>query len=237
MKDIVIIRHIAHEGPGYLSEFLDSQGLSTQLIRVDAGEPISNISNSVAGFAGIVLMGGLMSANDALPWIADELALVRQAIDSDIPVLGHCLGGQIIAKALGSEITQNPVREFGWHTIQCVRESDSDHWLDQMPDEFDAFHWHGETFSLPDGAHHLFSNQYCSNQGFSYGSTLALQCHIEMTNELIKEWVARANPSELDGGDSTPTGDTILEQTPHKLETMKKNAAILYGRWLEGLNA
>lgn len=234
MTDIAIVRHIAHEGPGYLSEYLDSLGLSHQLIRVDADEPLPD---SVAGFAGLVLMGGLMSVNDPLPWITEEITLIHKALDANVPVLGHCLGGQMIAKALGANITPNRVKEYGWHTIQCCRKTDSDHWLDQLPAEFDAFHWHGETFALPEGAHHLFSNQYCVNQGFSYGPTLALQCHIEMTEELIRDWVARAEPGELDGGESTPTGETIIEQTKTKLEGMKKNAALLYGRWLEGLNA
>jgi GMP synthase-like glutamine amidotransferase len=234
MKDIVIIRHVAYEGPGYFSDFLDRQGLTWKLVRVDAGEPIPN---SVAGFGGLVLMGGLMSVNDPLPWIPDELNLARKALDSNLPVLGHCLGGQMIAKALGAEITENPVQEFGWHPIRCERATDGDHWLTGLPDEFDAFHWHGETFALPEGAHHLFSNQWCKHQGFSYGNTLALQCHVEMTDELIGEWVARANPGELNGEPSSPTGETILAQTPDKLIDMQKHADILYTRWLQGLNA
>ena len=234
MKDIVIIRHIAYEGPGYFSEFLDNQGLSWHMVRVDEGEPIPE---SVARFGGIVLMGGLMSVNDPLSWIADELSLVRKAIDADVPVLGHCLGGQMIAKALGAEITKNRVQEFGWHWIRCNRATDNDHWLDDLPDEFDAFHWHGETFSLPQDANQLFSNQWCSHQGFSYGKSLALQCHVEMTDELIREWVARANPGELNGNPSSPTGETILQQTPDKLGDMQKHADILYSRWIQGLNA
>jgi len=234
MKDIVIIRHIAYEGPGYFSEFLDNKGLSWHLVRVDEGEPVPD---SVARFCAVVLMGGLMSVNDPLPWIADELSLVRKAMDADIPVLGHCLGGQMIAKALGADITRNRVQEFGWHPIQCHRDADSDHWLTGLPDEFDAFHWHGETFALPPGARRLFSNQWCEQQGFAYGKSLALQCHVEMTDELIREWVARASPGELNGEPSSPTGETILQQTPAKLAGMQKHADILYSHWIQGLNA
>jgi len=234
MEDIIIIRHIAYEGPGYLSEFLDRQGLNWRLVRVDAGEPIPD---SVAGIAGLVLMGGLMSVNDPLPWIREELDLVKKAMDADVPVLGHCLGGQLIARALGAEVTPNRVPEFGWHWIRCNRQTDSDHWLAGLPDEFDAFHWHGETFDLPEGAHLLFSNQWCRHQGFSYGNTLALQCHVEMTEDLVKEWVARAKPGELNGNPSSPTGETILMQTPGKLKDMQRHADILYTRWLQGLNA
>lgn len=233
MTDIAIIRHLAYEGPGYLAEFLDTHGLSYQLIRVDAGEPIPNILD---GFGALVSMGGLMSVNDPLPWIADEVALMRKAMDADMPVLGHCLGGQLMAKALGAQITPNKVREFGWHPVTCDRDGDRDNWLQDLPDEFEAFHWHGETFSLPDGADRLFYNQWCDQQGFSYGKSLALQCHIEMTDSLIHEWVNRATPGELDGGPSSPTGETILQQTPARLDDMQRQADILYARWLEGLN-
>lgn len=234
MHDIVIIRHIAYEGPGYLADFLDSRGLSWRLVRVDAGEPIPE---SLDGFGALVSMGGLMSVNDSLPWIADEITLMRKAFDADMPVLGHCLGGQLMAKALGAEITRNKVREFGWHPIRCDRPADRDQWLINLPDEFDAFHWHGETFGLPAGAERLFYNQWCDQQGFAYGSSLGLQCHIEMTEELIREWIDRSAPGELDGGASSPTGDTILQQTPGKLPVMQRHADILYSRWLEGISA
>jgi GMP synthase-like glutamine amidotransferase len=234
MKDIIIVRHIAYEGPGYFSEFLDRQGLGWRLVRVDAGEPIPD---SVAGFAGLVLMGGLMSVNDPLPWIEHELNLVKKALEADIPVLGHCLGGQMIAKSLGAEITPNRVKEFGWHWIRCNHATDNDGWLAGLPDEFDAFHWHGETFSVPNGANLLFSNQWCAHQGFSYGKSLALQCHVEMTEDLIQEWVARAKPGELNGKPSSPTGEMILQQSPGKLPEMQKHADVLYSRWLQGLNA
>lgn len=232
MSKIVVIRHVSNEGPGYLGRFLDARNRTWQLVRVDAGEPIPD---SLAGISAVVLMGGLMSVNDPLPWIADELALVRKALEGDLPVLGHCLGGQMIARALGAAVTKNRVREFGWHRVQCRRESDADRWLSGLPDEFDAFHWHGETFALPPGAHHLFSNQWCGNQGFSYGRSLALQFHIEMTGSMIKDWVASSSTSELDGGPSTPAAETVLQQTPGKLAAMQKNADILYERWLEGL--
>lgn len=234
MNDIVIIRHIAYEGPGYLADFLDQRGLSWSLVRVDAGDPIPQ---SVDGFGALVSMGGLMSVNDPLPWIADELSLVRKALDADLPVLGHCLGGQLMAKALGASITANKVREFGWHRVRCDRQPANKRWLNGLPDEFEAFHWHGETFELPGGASRLFYNRWCEQQGFAYGKSLGLQCHIEMTGPLIRDWIDRSPPGELDGGESTPTGATILEQTPEKLPEMQLAADELYSRWLEGINA
>jgi len=230
--DILIIRHVAHEGPGYLADVLQANNLKYQLVRVDAGEPIPT---SVAAYGGIVFMGGPMSVNDPLPWIDDAVHLIRSALAADVPVLGHCLGGQLIAKAMGGVVSPNSVREFGWHAVQCVVTPDTKSWVRDLPPTFDAFHWHGETFSLPAGAHHILRNEYCFNQGFVSGPTLALQCHIEMTEEMIRDWVARAAPGELDGQPSTPDAATILAGTRSKLESMRTHASTLYHRWFEGL--
>ena len=232
MSDIVIIRHVAHEGPGYLADVLRENNLEFRLVRVDAGEPIPS---SLAAFGGIVFMGGPMSVNDPLPWIGGAVRLIRAALDADVPVLGHCLGGQLIAKAMGGVITRNQVPEFGWHSIACVKSVATETWIRDLPPEFDAFHWHGETFSLPAGAHHLFRNEYCTNQGFVSGPTLALQCHIEMTDGLIRDWISRAAPGELGGRPSTPDAATILADTESKLEQMRMHASVLYRRWFEGL--
>ena len=102
MKPVAIFRQSPAEGPGYLSTFLDSHHIPWQLIKIDAGEdPPSTINQ----FSGLVFMGGSMSVNDDLPWIGSELKLIRQAVSSDIPLLGHCFGGQLISKALGGVVS------------------------------------------------------------------------------------------------------------------------------------
>ena len=117
MKPIAIFRHVAAEGPGYLAEFLDMQQIPWRLIAIDAGDAVPH---SVEAYSGLVFMGGPMSVNDALPWIAPALALIRDAVAGDIPVLGHCLGGQLISKALGGTVSRNPVKEIGWGEVTVV---------------------------------------------------------------------------------------------------------------------
>ena len=126
-------------------------------------------------------MGGPMSVNDRLAWIPKVLRLIRAAVAADIPVLGHCLGGQLLSKALGGRVRANREKEFGWLPVARVDSPQTESWLAGLPPRFEVFHWHGETFSLPAGATHLLRSRYCRNQAFVLGKNLGLQCHIEMS--------------------------------------------------------
>jgi GMP synthase-like glutamine amidotransferase len=127
MRPLYIFRHIACEGPGYLAEVLARHNVPSRLIRIDAGD---RVPDSLEGCSGLVFMGGSMSVNDPLPWLEQELSLIRAARAIDMPVLGHCLGGQLISKALGGEITRNPVKEIGWHPVRGSNTAGAAHWLD-----------------------------------------------------------------------------------------------------------
>ncbi len=111
MKPVAIFRHIAIEGAGYFASFLNEHAIPWELIRIDEGQTVPRNSQD---YSGLVFMGGPMSVNDDLPWIAPSLELIREAFGKDIPLLGHCLGGQLISKALGAIVSKNPVKEIGW---------------------------------------------------------------------------------------------------------------------------
>src|SRR6266566_5068290 len=117
MKEIIIFRHAAHEGPGYLADYLNRRKLAFRLVCIDRNEPIPT---SIDGVAGLVFMGGPMSVNDRLPWIPKVVSLIQQAVGADVPVLGHCLGGQLMSKALGGKIGRNRVKEIGWLPVEVV---------------------------------------------------------------------------------------------------------------------
>ncbi|MDU3294940.1 MAG: type 1 glutamine amidotransferase, partial [Pseudomonas aeruginosa] len=133
----------------------------------------------------VAIMGGPMSVNDDLPWLRDELALLRRFIERRIPLIGHCLGGQLLARALGATVRHQPYTEMGWQPMQ--RESRDSPWLAGLPERFSIFQWHGDAFDLPQGAERLLSSPWCENQGFSWGDhVLGLQGHPEMTEELVR---------------------------------------------------
>ncbi len=235
MKPIAIFRHAPSEGPGYFAEFLDEKGIPWQLIRIDAHSPLPL---DVEEYSGLVFMGGPMSVNDKLPWIPPVLALIREAVGQDIPVLGHCLGGQLMARALGAVEVRNSCKEIGWGKVTVAENDTARAWFGSVG-SFDAFHWHGETFGLPLGAAKFLSSDYCFNQGFALGKHLALQCHIEMTAEMITDW-CKIGADEIAASAASPgvqSAAAMQAQTAEKLPMLHEVARRLYERWLLGLSA
>lgn len=180
-----------------------------------------------------------MSANDKLQWIDDACALIRKAVAEDIPVIGHCLGAQLMAKALGGEITQNPVKEIGWGEATVEDNGLTSRWLGDFPGKATVFQWHGETFSLPLGTTRLMHNEWCENQMFALGPHLAMQCHVEMTPAMITRWCEESWESEVANLPALPhpvqTPQQMRDETSYRLPAMRELAGKLYTSWLRGL--
>lgn len=233
MNDILIFRHAAHEGPGYLGDYLAHRKLPYRLIRIDQGDPVPA---DLAGVAGLVLMGGPMSVNDPLPWVPPLTALIRQAVARDLPVLGHCLGGQLISKALGGTISKSPVKEIGWLPVLRVDHPQADAWLDGLPREFEVFHWHGETFSIPPGATRILASRDCANQAFVLGKTLAFQCHIEMDSTMVRDWAEIGGDEIAQHRSATvQDADAMTTNLDVRVDRLQRIADYFYDRWIEGL--
>ena len=233
MKPVIIFRFLDREGAGYLADFLSAQNIPTQLIKIDEGEPVPA---SILACSGMVLMGGPMSVNDDLPWIAPILGLIREAVADDIPVLGHCLGGQLMSKALGAEITKNPVKEIGWGEVSVSKNETAKNWFGNI-ESFNAFHWHGETFALPASAIHLLSSPHCQNQAWSIGKHLALQTHIEMTAEMVTKWCEEGEQELLEsvGSAAVQQADVMQQELPLHVFFLQKVAKQVYSQWIRGL--
>ncbi len=234
MNPVLIFRHSATEGPGYFAEFLERHAIPWQLVRIDAGDAVPE---SVNGCSGIALMGGPMSVNDDLPWIAQELALIRQAVGANIPIIGHCLGGQLMARALGGEVTRNPVKEIGWGKVSSTGTDTARVWLGDMRDPETVFHWHGETFSIPAGAERILESAHCANQAFVFGNRhLAMQCHVEMTPELIAAWCDNgADEIAASAGPAVQTAAEMQTDMENRTRRLHQLADRIYSRWIQGL--
>jgi GMP synthase-like glutamine amidotransferase len=182
-------------------------------------------------------MGGPMSVNDGLPWIAPVLSLIQQAVARDVPVLGHCLGGQLMSKALGGQVTRAALKEIGWGTVQVADTALAGAWFGQPGGAFLAFHWHGETFSIPPGAQRVLGSRWCENQAFVLGPHLGLQCHIEMTAGLVRDW-CEGGRREIARSSSSPGVQPvplILESLDERIRALHQAADPVYAHWVEGL--
>jgi len=150
-------------------------------------------------------------------------------------VLGHCLGGQLISKALGGRVTHNGVKEIGWGPVTIEDNASARKWFGATR-EFSGFHWHGEAFTIPPKATRIAVSPYCANQAFALGKHLGMQCHVEMTRELIGAWcedwekelIAKAGPS-------VQTPEQMFERLDERVHSLNAIAAKLYERWIEGL--
>ena len=234
MKPVAIFRHSSTEGPGYFAAYLDAKEIPWELIKVDEGE---SVPRGPGEFSGLVFMGGPMSVNDDLPWIPSVLQLIRRAVAEDVPCLGHCLGGQLMSKALGGEVTRNSVKEIGWGGVEVEANTLAKAWLGNMR-EFVSFHWHGETFSIPEGGTRILSSPYCSNQAFVLGKHLGMQCHVEMTPEMIRTWCQDwGNEVRNRASASIQTPEQMEENLPVRVAQLNAVAARLYDVWSLGLKA
>jgi GMP synthase-like glutamine amidotransferase len=226
MNSIRIFRHLDCEGPAYLQTLLEEKTIPFEMVRIDEFQPVNMQLDQIAG---LIFMGGPMSVNDPLEWIAQEVSLIRLAVQKEIPVLGVCLGSQLLAKALGARIYPGPCMEIGWYPVNCI----TSHPLTaDLPEQMEVFHWHGETFDLPKDAKLLFSNERYHHQGFAVGPHLGLQFHVEMQAELVREWIRR-NPADLERRcEHAHDADAILSDLDRRIAGLQTLARSLFDNWL-----
>ena len=196
---IHVFQHVAHEGPGLLADWASARGHELRQKPVFEGrKALPTLGES----EGLILLGGPMSVHDeaTLPWLAAEKPVIRAWVAAGRPVLGICLGAQLLAEALGSEVTDGPELEIGWFPVQLTAEARQLPLLAPAPTEITVLHWHGETFSLPPGAVPLGSSAACDNQGFVWKEqAIGLQFHPEVNADLLADML-RYEGHELAGG-------------------------------------
>jgi GMP synthase-like glutamine amidotransferase len=179
---IAVFQHHPAEPPGYFATVFDERNVPYTCIRLfETGEVPCTVATH------LVFMGGSMSVNDEreYPYLQQEKQLIRLAVKKGMPVLGICLGAQLIASSFGARVYPF-VKETGWHAME--REQNCTGIFRQLPDRFFVFQLHGETFELPYGARRLCYGKHVKNQAFAYRSALGLQFHLELTGQIIRDW-------------------------------------------------
>jgi GMP synthase-like glutamine amidotransferase len=205
---IQILQHISFEDEAFIAEWASQRGHGISRTRIYQHEPLPTF-----GYDMLLIMGGPMSVNDENKhsWLIAEKEHIRGAIDKGKGVLGICLGAQLIANAIGAKVYPNNHKEIGWHRVYGSNGPSSEIAPQIFPDSFMAFHWHGETFDMPDGATRLFSSEACRNQGFIIEDrVIGLQFHLESSAASIEK-LLKSCPGDLDDSTHVQSVDDIKE--------------------------
>lgn len=213
------IQHVPFEGLGRIEEWIRSNGHSAHRCRIFEGDPLP----AAAAVDLLIVMGGPMSVNqeDQFPWLREEKRRIRDVIELGTPVLGICLGAQLIASAMGEKVYPAPAAEVGWLPVKVNEEQKSD--VFRCVDELIVFQWHGETFDLPAGAVLLASSEACKNQMFLLGkNVIGMQFHLETTPESAELLIENCPEDLAGGGRYVQSAATIAGRTPQRAIAAEK---------------
>lgn len=204
--------------------------VGVEIVRPYTGEAVPTNINRASG---LVVLGGPMSVNEQHehPYLSDEIELIRSAVATGKPVLGLCLGSQLLAATLGASVRPNRVKEVGWHSVDLTDEANNDPLFGGVRASFPAFHWHGDTFDLPTGSVHLAASPLCRHQAFRYGANAyGVQFHLEVDRAKVEEMVTVfAAPLRAVGLE----GSQVRREADELLPEMQAVAGIVFGRWAD----
>lgn len=206
---VVVIMHAESEGPGTLREFLESRHARIHIVRLHAGD---RFPGEREGFGAVVTMGGPMNVyeEDKYPFLRDETIFLQRAISSGVPILGICLGAQMIAKACGAPVRKAPISELGWNDVCLTDAGRYDGLFQGLPETLRVFQWHEDTFEVPSGGSLLAISKQCPHQAFRYGNAYGLQFHVEVTREMLIEWFEASGERRAIMREFDETGDILL---------------------------
>jgi GMP synthase (glutamine-hydrolysing) len=228
MKQVLVLQHAGVETPGIIADVLVSQGYAIQHVLAFAGQPVPHAMREAQG---VVIMGGPMGVyeRDRYPFIEDELHLIGKALEEHKPILGVCLGSQLLAASLDAEVTRERQKEIGWHRVSLTEQAKEDALLKGTETTFMALHWHGDIFDLPHGALRLASSDLTECQAFRYGrNAYGFLFHMETTAEIL---VRMAGAFEAELVQQGIDGQAIINAGREHLPKLQQTGRIVFERW------
>ncbi len=236
MKPVLILQHLSNDGPAYLGTWFARAAIRCEVRNAEAGEAYPA---SIEGYAALAVLGGEMSANDPLPSLRRAEALILEAMARGRPVIGHCLGGQLMARALGARVQRSPAPEIGWQPLQVHDHAEARRWFGAAGTQR-VYHWHEEAFELPAGATALAGSVACPQQAFAIGPHLALQFHLEIDAEKLRRWSRLDTPAYRDAQRRhacVQSGAQMRAELPRHLPAHQALADRVYTQWWRGVTA
>jgi len=243
MKVVLVVQQVNLDTADFFVEFLQECGIAYDLRNMEAGDVLPD---SIAAYAGYCMLGGPMSVNDEdnFPFLRQEKQLIREAIGLDIPVIGHCLGGQLMSVAMGGVVQKAALPEIGWQAIQAIQEIHdnpdvkiADAWFGGRKN-FTLFQWHNESFSIPPNAKKIARSAHCANQAFVInGIHLAMQFHCEVGAQKVAYW-AQHEKADIDillHLPSIQSSEDILALLPQQIRASQELARTIYTHWVQAL--
>ena len=229
---MLVLQHQANDSPAYLGTWLRAHAVAHEVLVAEAG---TRWPADIGSYSALALLGGEVSANDDLPILRDGERLIVQAVERGLPVIGHCLGGQLMARALGAKVHASLAPEVGWQPLQVFDGEESRAWFGDLR-QAQVMQWHYEAFDLPRGAKLLASSAACPHQAFAIGPHLAMQFHVEADAEKIDRWSHLTGAKYRDALKRHPAsvqnGPDIRANTGRLIAAQQALADRIYGRWL-----
>ncbi|MBC8293679.1 MAG: gamma-glutamyl-gamma-aminobutyrate hydrolase family protein [Proteobacteria bacterium] len=234
MRKILVFQHVAHELLGTLNPLLKDSGFRIRYVNFDR-DPAAR--PSLDGYFGLVVLGGPMNVDQVnlYPFLAVEVELVAEALQRGMPVLGICLGSQILARALGAEVRPHHSKEIGWYQVNPTAAGADDPVFAGMSDTEHIFQWHGDTFDIPSGAVHLASSPDCENQAFRYGDTAyGFQFHLEVDRPMVERWLTVPhNRQEITDLNGAIDPEQIRSDTLQHIDKLQRLSDDTFSRWIK----
>jgi len=231
MKPVLVLENQLPERLAYLGTWLTNHNIPYVVFNADIHK---TFPDSIEPYSALAVMGGAMSANDMLYTNRQAEILILQAMYRDIPVIGHCLGGQLMAKALGAKVVKSPKPEIGWQNINYINDKTTDEWFGTNPTH-KVIHWHYDSFDIPEGAKLLATSEACPNQAFSIGKHLAMQFHIEIDENKVHSWVNDEDNTWYEAQkvyDTVQNKEQMIDGISQFLTVHQSTANSIYTNWL-----
>ncbi len=222
-KSVLIVKHVEQEGPGLLGKHFASAGWDITTVELSRGEPLPDTTDDITA---VVILGGPMNVyeEEAYPFLRQEDYFIKEVLSAEVPLLGICLGAQLIAKACGERVMKAPQKELGWYSVDLTREAREDRLFKGVESPFAVFQWHEDTFDVPRGGVLLATSSVVRNQAFKVGScAYGLQFHVEASLDIIDGWMRGEKKSER---------ESIISHGRSLERLLDANAATIFGNFI-----